>query len=305
MGLDTEFTLDFNDEEVLETFDHIKSFENIEAGISFHVKVEAYDGGDSLQSNVEYVLVGMDDHVAENGQVNKPNESDEVLSDISARVAASCNLFVEPARSCVLAGTDIFVPVGGTNPFTASSGTTGFTTSSKDPSVAVTGFTSPAQGLGWITGVSQGSTQIDVWDGQGCHTVMTVAVLPANGNYVYISNFDPPPYPYSNLTAGVHTKFTFRIFFPPVSGRYVRFNYTLGNLGSSASSNSEGVKQIALTDALTLEGSANGASWSTPVALVGTIPFGYDYLLLWIEYVAGDQTTVLAKSCQAGWLIDQ
>ena len=58
-GLGTELVLDFGDENILETFSHIESFENIETGLSFHVSVVAYDDeGDSRQSNVEYILCG-------------------------------------------------------------------------------------------------------------------------------------------------------------------------------------------------------------------------------------------------------
>lgn len=308
MGLNTEFTLDFKNEDILETFNHIENFENIEAGLSFHVKVEAYDDeGGSRQSNVEYVLVGTGDYVAENGQydTHKANESEGLLSDISAHVGTNfCDLFLEPARSCVL-GTDIFVPVGGTNPFTASGGTTGFTSSSKDPSIATCGFTSPSQGVGWVSGVSQGSTQIDVWDGQGCHTVMTVGVVPAGGHWVYASNFYPPPYPYSNLRAGVYTEFTLNIIYPP-GVRWLNINYDFGNLGSNSNSVSEEQQQSVLVDVETMEGaSSNGTSLIMPVEVAGTIPSGYDYLVLWVEHISDDKTTVLAKSCQAGWLIDQ
>ncbi|OQY14600.1 MAG: hypothetical protein B6I30_00030 [Desulfobacteraceae bacterium 4572_187] len=299
-GLGTELVLDFGDENILETFSHIESFENIETGLSFHVSVVAYDDeGDSRQSNVEYILVGTDDHVPENeGQ----------LSSISARVGRSfCTLFVEPARSCVL-GTDIFVPVGGTSAFTATDGftnTSGFTCISNDPSIVDGGFASPGQGTGWITGVSEGTTIVRVWDGQGCWTSMSVTVLPVDGNYIYISDFDPAPYPYTKLTAGVYTTFSFRITFPPVSGRYYRIRYDLGNLAGTANSNSEKAHQIVFNDIQKLEALTRAANWTMPLTVAGTIPFGWDYLVIWVEYLDSDQTTVLAESCKAGWLIDQ
>jgi hypothetical protein len=300
VGLDTEFILDLEDQKTLDMFD-----ENFKTGLPFHVSVEACDlDGVCRQSNVEYVRIGLGSDVAEDIQRAPQNvtPNKEIPSNISPQL--SCSLFVEPARSCVL-GTDIFVPVGGTNPFTASGGTDGFTMSSNNPGVVIGGFDSPSQGLGWITGVSEGSTQINIWDGQGCRSAMTVKVLPANGSYIYMSDVNPPPYPYSRVSAGVAISFSYRLRYPAVSGRYYKLKYALGMLdGTASNANSEEIRRIVHSNTQTLESSVNATSWSKTITLTGTLPYGWDYLLIWYQYLDSDQTTVLAESCRAGWLID-
>lgn len=296
MGLDTELILDFADKNILETLNRIESPESIEAGLSFYVKVQAYyKEGVSFPSNAEYVMVGEGIRDANEGGENPPG--------ISARVVTEfCTLFAEPARSCVL-GHAIYVPVGESNAFTASGGTNGFTCVSGNPSIAIAGFTSPEQGIGWVTGVNEGSTFIDIWDGQGCRAWMSVMVLPAGANYIYISDFDPVPYPHSKLTAGVRTTFNFRVFYPPISGRIVRLKYDFGKLGNAANSHLEkSTSQLVFNDTKTFEAETNAAS-SMPFTVAGTIPFGWDYLVIWVQYLDSSGSTVLAESCKAGWLI--
>ena len=303
VGLDTEFILDLEDQKTLDMFDG-----NFKTGLPFHVSVEACDpDGVCRKSNVEYVRIGLGSDVAENIQRAPQNvtPNKEIPSNVSPQLSLGCSLFVEPARSCILGGTDIFVPVGGTNPFTASGGTDGFTMSSNNPGVVIGGFDSPSQGLGWITGVSEGSTQINIWDGQGCQSAMSVKVLPANGSYIYMSDMNPPPYPYSYVPAGVQISLNFRLRYPAISGRYYKLKYALGMLdGAYSNSNSEETRRIVLNNTQTVESSLNATSWSKTITLTATLPYGWDYLLVWYQYLDSDQTTVLAESCLAGWLID-
>jgi hypothetical protein len=302
MGLNTEFILDLEDQKTLDIFD-----ESIDPGLTFDARVEACDqNGVCRKSNIEYFRIGTDVYGGQNIEKapKKLSPNNEIPSYVSTQLSFDCSVFVEPARSCVL-GTDILIPVGATNPFTASGGTDGFTMSSNNPGVVIGGFETPSQGLGWITGVSEGSTLINIWDGQGCQSAMSVKVLPANGNYVYMSDMNPPPYPYSILPAGEELVFEFRMWFPPVSGRYYKLKYDFGMLGGSSSSNSEEARQIVVNNTQEAEIRANAASsWSQDITVSGTLPYGWDYLVIWLQYLDSDQTTVLAESCQAGWLID-
>jgi len=302
MGHATELTLNFDSEAILDTFDNLGSFAIIEEGLTFYVRVEAYDHeGSSRQSNVEHVLVGANEY---RFQGEDTVGSGEQPSSISARVA--CIFPVEPCRSCVdiLGGTQIFVPVGGTNPFTASGGTSGFTCIPGDPSIATSGFTSPNVGLGWVTGVSEGSTVIDIWNSDGCFTPMSVRVVPAGGYYIYLSNLSPAPYPYSYLMAGAQVAISSVFTFPPIDGYIAYYGY-YGNLGAAAASNSAASTQAVFGDTLRLESGTRSAGWSYQMDLTLTMPYGYDYLVIWAELRASDNITVLARSCQTGWLIFQ
>ena len=307
MGDDTALLLNFGSDEILDLFENLGSLATVEEGLAFHVRVEAYDHeGGSRQSNVEHVSVGANEYQFQGEDTVGDGEQP---SSISARL--SCIPFVEPARSyiSILGGIAMFVPVGGTNPFTASGGTGGFTCIPGDPSIGTSGFTSPASGLGWITGVSVGSTVINIWNAEGCLTPMSVQVVPAGSHYIYLANLSPSPYPYGNLVAGVPVMISSLFNFPLLPGeKYgIRYSGYLGRFGSADVANSDVNAQVAFGETLRRESGINStrASQSYQMDITVTLPYGFDYLVIWAELTTYDFTMVLAQSAQTGWLINQ
>lgn len=297
MGYETELTLDFDSEAILDTFDNFGSCETIEAGLTFYVRVEAYDQeGNSRQSNAEYVLVGANDY---RSQGDDTVGGGEQPSAVSARVAAaSCLLPGQPWDSCVaiLHGIHICVPVGGTSAFTPNGSINGYTPISRDPSITTCGYDS---GGGWVTGISEGITIVDIWNSAGCVSPMTVQVVPPGAYYIYVSYLDPAPYPASSLTAGAQVTISCVLTFTPVSDYQLWLTGFYGNWDSAA----EPEAGTQVMHAQRLESTINPTDSSEAVSYTLDVLTGYDYVVVWFELRASDGTTMLARTCSTGWLI--
>jgi len=222
VGYETEATFDFDSNEILDIFPRLGDFETIERGVSFHVLIESYGNeGETEQSNVEYVLVGADEHLFgdEYGVMGRePNQ--EAPSGVSDQVKRFPDyvLTVNPSSlTLAVAETKVFTPSGGTGYYTGISSKPSIGSVRMDPDGKFGHVTAKAIGPAGIHVIDilippplppaqDPHSVVRAYTRAGGYTFMKVVVARADKDIVSMSSVSPAPG--STLEAGSIQKFS-------------------------------------------------------------------------------------------------